>query len=414
MKMNQPFLIGPFTQVVTMDKLPHNGHISDEQLEIIKDGGVMVENGRIMLTGSYAELKKMATEKRYEILEQHDDTVLLPGFIDSHTHICFSGSRCNDYALRLQGKTYLEIAKSGGGIMETVRKTRKASLEELIGSLTDRCTMLLSEGVTTCEVKSGYGLTASDELKMLHAIKQVNTRHAIDLVSTCLAAHICPPEFKSCDAYIKHVNEELLPFVMRLALAKRADIYIEDTAFGEEEATMYIEQAKKLGFSIVVHADQFSVLGSSVAARYNAVSADHLEVTSVADMEMLAENNVIGIVLPGSSVGLGLPYAKASKMLDAGMCVAIASDWNPGTSPMGDLLLLASLLGVYEKLSIAETLAGITVRAANALEFTDRGKLAPGMQADMISFPCHDYREIIYRQGKLKPLHVWKNGERVK
>jgi len=408
---NKPLLIGPFIQIVTMDGLNEKGHIDNSSLQIEKNAGILIEKGIIQEIDNYNMLKNKARQIGYQIKELKKEMVLLPGFIDCHTHLCYAGSREKDYALRVEGKTYLEIAASGGGILDTVRHTREASLQELAESLQIRSNRQLNYGITTCEVKSGYGLTVKDELKMLQAINLVNNNNLIDLIPTCLAAHICPPESSIPEEYIKYVNKELLPEVIKQNLSKRVDIYIDKGAFGKYEAAIYIEKAKSLGFDVCIHADQFSVAGSKIASEFNALSADHLEESNEENLIDLSEKNVIGVVLPGASIGLGLPFAKAKKMLDNNMCVAISSDWNPGSAPMGDLLMQASVLSAYEKLSIAETLAGITIRAAKALKLNNRGKLAKGMLADMIAFDCTDYRYIFYLQGSLKPSIVWKNGK---
>ncbi|MCG8699105.1 MAG: imidazolonepropionase [Bacteroidales bacterium] len=408
---NKPLLIGPFAQVVTMDGLNDKGHLDNSSLEIKENAGILVEDGAIQEIDNFEVLKHKASQDDYHVEELKNDMVLLPGFIDCHTHICYGGSRERDYALRVEGKTYLEIAASGGGILDTVQHTRQASLQQLLESLQTRANRHLNHGVTTCEVKSGYGLTVEDELKMLRSINMVNNSDLIDLVPTCLAAHVCPPEFSSREDYIHHVNKELLPEVAKQNLSKRVDIYIDKGAFQENEAAIYLDKAKLLGFDITIHADQFSVAGSKVAAEFNVLSADHLEESDEETIVRLSGKDVTGVVLPGASMGLGMHFAKVKKMLDHNMCVAISSDWNPGSAPMGDLLTQAAVLGAYEKLSIAETLAGITTRAAKALNLKDRGKLAKGMLADMVAFDCTDYRHIFYLQGSLKPSMVWKKGK---
>ncbi|WP_242929329.1 imidazolonepropionase [Pontibacter vulgaris] len=406
-------LIGPFSQILTMANLPETGSIVDDELEVLEDGGIVVSEGLIKLVGKYNILLKVANEEHYKIEKIEEPMVLLPGLIDAHTHICFAGSRANDYAMRVAGKSYLEIARSGGGILDSVRKTREATVIELVDLLKKRSDRHLAEGITTCEVKSGYGLTVEDELKMLEAIKLVDKHHPLDLVPTCLAAHMRPPEFTDSKAYLKHILDELLPQVKEQNLASRVDIFIEDTAFTEEESMEYLLAVKEQGFEITVHADQFSTDGSRVAAEVGAVSADHLEASGEEEIALLKKAGVVATVLPGASLGLGMHYAPARKMLDGGLCVAIATDWNPGSAPMGDLLLQAALIGAAEKLTIAETLAAITTRAARALNMKDRGYLSKDRVADFIAFPTDNYKEILYFQGKLKPGIVWKRGKRV-
>ncbi len=407
-------LIGPFTQILTMANLPEAGSITDEELEVLEDAGVIVCEGKIKVVGKYNILLKVAQEENYKLEKITEPMVLMPGLIDAHTHICFAGSRANDYAMRVAGKSYLEIARNGGGILDSVRKTREATLVELVDNLKKRCDRHLNEGVTTCEVKSGYGLTTEEELKMLEAIKLVNKHHPLELIPTCLAAHMRPPEFSDSKLYLQEVLTELLPHVMEQELAKRVDIFIEDTAFTEEESLEYLMAAKEMGFDITVHADQFSTDGSKVAAEVGAVSADHLEASGEDEIALLRDAGVVATVLPGASLGLGMHYAPARKILDGGLCVAIATDWNPGSAPMGDLLVQAALIGAAEKLTIAETLAAITTRAAKALNLSDRGCFAKGQLADMIAFPTSNYKEILYFQGKLKPTKVWKLGKEVK
>ncbi|WP_048919892.1 imidazolonepropionase [Rufibacter radiotolerans] len=404
-------LLGPFTQVLTMANLPLAGPIADDQLEVLENAGVLVQGEKIVQIGNYQDLLNAPESSTYVLHKIEEPMVLMPGFIDAHSHICFAGSRAGDYALRVAGKSYLEIARSGGGILDSVRKTRAASLEELTTLLNQRCDRHLSEGVTTCEVKSGYGLTVEAELKMLEAIKQVDQSHPLDLIPTCLAAHMCPPEFTDTKEYLNTVLEQLLPQVKERQLAQRVDIFIEDTAFSEAEALDYLQSAQTLGFEVTVHADQFSTGGSKVAAAVHAASADHLEASGPEEITLLREAGVVATVLPGASLGLGMAFAPARQMLDGGLCVAIASDWNPGSAPMGDLLLQAAVLGASQKLTTAETLAGITSRAAHALRLPDRGTLSPGMLADMIAFSTHNYQEILYQQGKLKPARIYKRGK---
>jgi imidazolonepropionase len=265
-------------------------------------------------------------------------------------------------------------------------------------------------GVTTIEIKSGYGLTLEDEIKMLEVIDTLDKKMPSDLVPTCLAAHVRPGEFGSDKDYLDFIILEMLPVISERDLAGRVDIFVEKHAFSPEEATCFLKSAGSLGFSLTVHADQFTTGGSKVAAQCGAISADHLEASGPEEIRTLVQGGVVAVVLPGASLGLGMPFAPARKILDEGASLVIASDWNPGSAPMGDLLVESALLSISEKLSFAETFAGITLRAANALDLSDRGMIAPGKLADLISFQTDDYREILYNQGMLKPDKIWKKG----
>ncbi|WP_375323410.1 imidazolonepropionase [Flagellimonas sp. GZD32] len=404
--MSRPLLIGPFTQLLPMTGLPLKGALKDEQLTIIENGGILVSEGKILKVGVFDDLKS----DDFHIHHIDGNHVCLPGFVDSHTHICFGGTRARDYAYRNAGKTYLEIAKAGGGIWDTVTQTRKASQEELVKGIITRNKKHLKNGVTTIEVKSGYGLSVDEELKMLRAIKTANETTIATLVPTCLAAHMKPKDWNQDRDYLDVIINELFPIIKAENLAKRVDAFVEESAFSPEEIKPYFQKAKEMGFDITVHADQFTTGGSQVAVDFEAVSADHLEASTEKEIQLLAKSNTIATALPGASIGLGCAYTPARKILDAGGALSIASDHNPGSAPMGDLLTQASILGTFEKLSNTEVLAGITFRAAAALRLTDRGKLEEGAQADFVVFPTDNYQEITYHQGQLKPSEVWKKG----
>jgi imidazolonepropionase len=412
--MHKTKLIGPFRQLLTMQGLPAKGKIADTQLEILLDAGVLIRSGIIEQTGAFLDLKDQAITENLEIEELKGEYTAMPGLIDAHTHICYAGSRASDYAMRLSGMSYLEIAAQGGGIWSTVTKTRMVSEDALLLNTKQRAEIILREGVTTAEVKSGYALTVEGEIKMLEVIQKLDQQLAIDLIPTCLAAHMKPKDFEGTSLqYLEQLVTALLPQLKQRNLTNRIDIFIEKSAFQVDESLFYLRKAKELGFDITIHADQFTVGGSGIACELGAVSADHLEASTGSEIIKLAQSNTVTVCLPGASLGLGLQYAPARKLLDTGASLAIASDWNPGSAPMGDLLLQACVLGAYEHLSLAETLAAITVRAASALKLSDRGIVSKGMLADIIAFPTGDYREIIYRQGKLKPEFVWKRGKQI-
>lgn len=410
--MNELKLIGPLKQLLTMEALPLKGSLSDSQLQIVEQAGILISEGKILATGPFERLKN--DNAKAELYELKGDHVCLPGFIDAHTHICFGGSRANDYALRNSGKTYLEIAKSGGGIWDTVTQTRKAGKAELIKKTTKLANRHLKTGVTTLEVKSGYGLSVEEEIKMLQVIKEANNTIPSDLIATCLAAHMFPKDYEGTKKeYLDEISTCLLPKIKEEGLTKRIDAFIEESAFTAEDIAPYFSCAKKLGFDITVHADQFTTGGSKVAVDFGAISADHLEASTNEEIKLLAQSNTIATALPGASLGLGCGFTPARKLLNEGATLAIASDHNPGSAPMGDLLTQAAILGAFEKLSNAEVLAGITIRAAAALNLNDRGKLAKGMLADFSLFHTDNYQEILYNQGNLKPCMVWKEGNLV-
>ncbi len=404
-------LIGPFKQLLPMSGLPLRGRLHDDRLPVLEHAGLIVSRGKIRALGDFEALARTIKKEKGEIQELDGRQVGLPGFVDAHTHMCFHGSRAADYARRNAGQTYLQIARAGGGIWDTVSQTRDAPRETLEEQLLDRVARHLGDGVTTIEVKSGYGLSVKEELKMLRAIRNASKKSVAELVPTCLAAHMLPRDFDGdAPAYLQMLIKELLPVLKTEGLCQRIDAFIEESAFSPEDIAPYFTEARRLGFDLTVHADQFTVGGSDVAIKFDALSADHLEASSPAEIARLAASGVIATALPGASLGLGCGFTPARALLDAGAALAIASDWNPGSAPMGRLLTEAAILGAFEKLTNSEVLAGITFRAAAALKLPDRGRLEAGRLADLVAFPTTDYREILYHQGSLGPSRVWRNG----
>ncbi|MEL6392551.1 MAG: imidazolonepropionase [Bacteroidota bacterium] len=421
-------LLGPFAQILPLSGLPSRGPIRDQQLTVISKGGILIRDGQIVALDEHASLENsidqyLQVEERLERWQPPAQSVLLPGFIDCHTHICFAGNRAQDFALRNSGIDYLEIARAGGGIQDSVRSTRAVEEAELVELTLGRAMRSLRSGVTTVEVKSGYGLDLPNELKQLRAVHRANRSEGPELIPTCLAAHVVPKDFQgSPDAYLDMLVDVVLPQVgasrspsglNASSLANRVDIFIEQEAFTPALAKSYLTRAKSMGFDVVVHADQFHPGGSQIAVEIGALSADHLEASGLKEIELLANSDTIAVALPGASLGLGVDFTPARQLLDAGAILAIASDWNPGSAPMGDLLTQASILATYEKLTTAEVLAGLTTRAARALKRFDRGCLDTGRLADFSIFPTADYRDILYYQGQMKPISVWRSGRRL-
>ena len=402
-------ITGPFKQIVTLANLPLRGKLADEQLEIIENGGILSENGKIVDVGNFNGLKTANPTAEIENIEETQ--VALPAFTDAHTHICFGGNRANDFAMRNAGKTYLEIAENGGGIWSSVQHTRAASEDELLKTTLERINFLISLGITTIEIKSGYGLDVENELKMLRVIKKAQNFTKATLVPTCLSAHLKPRDFEgNNEEYLQYILNEILPKVKEENLANRVDIFIEKSAFQPEESRNFLIKAKEMGFEITVHADQFTPGSSRIAVEVGAKSADHLEATIDEDIEFLASSETVAIALPGASLGLGERFSPARKILDKNGILAIASDWNPGSAPMGNLITQASILATFQKLSTAEVLAGITFRSAFALGLEDRGQLEKGKKADFVTFKTDNFQNILYQQGSLTAHSIYIDG----
>lgn len=403
-------LIGPISQLVTLQDLPLKGPISDSALPVISNAGIAIENSTIVAVDNWDLL--VARYPTASITALEGAYVAVPGYIDCHTHICFGGNRARDFALRNAGVSYLEIAQSGGGIWDTVTQTRKCTEQELTQIVIKNANKHLQSGVTTIEVKSGYGLSIEEEIKMLRAIYKGKNETAADLVATCLAAHLKPKDFNgSNEAYLNYLVTNLFPVLRSENLTNRIDAFVESSAFSVDEIAPYLQAAKALNFDITIHADQFTTGGSQVAVQFGALSADHLEASGDKEIEALAQSNTIAVALPGASVGLGCSFAPARKILNKGGALAIASDLNPGSAPMGDLVCQASILATFEKITTAEVFSGITFRAAAALNLFDRGRLVAGNKADFILYPTTDYRDILYYQGSLRPSKIWKSGK---
>ncbi len=415
MSNTQIKLYGPFTQLVSLKNLPLKGSLKDDQIDIIKNAGIIAHGSKIQAVGDFEKLNAQLKGKNFETEYIQEPTVVVPGFIDAHTHICFDGNRAADFASRNAGISYQEIAAAGGGIWSSVTHTRNATKKRLVSLMNKRIQQLILNGITTVEIKSGYGLSVEHEIKMLQAIAEVKKKSKINVVPTCLAAHIKPKDFDGDErAYLDMILNDLVPLVKNEDLTNRFDIFTEENAFSIEGSKYYLKALKQKGFDLTIHGDQFSVGGSKVAVECGALSVDHLEVSGKTEIEMIAKSETIAMALPGASLGIGCDFTPARKLLDAGASVAIASDWNPGSAPMGYLLNQASILATFEKLSTAEVLAGMTFRAAKALNYTDRGVLEKGKRADFQMFPTQDYRDILYHQGSLRPSGVWCGGKRIR
>ncbi len=401
-------LTGPFTQLLTMAGLSHKGPIADSALELIPQAGILEQGGIILAVGTFEALRQQYQQANLRIREISGPMVALPGMVDCHTHICFAGDRLQDFSSKLAGLSYTDILAQGGGIQTTVAATRACEEATLYALTRERALAALRRGITTLECKSGYGLNKTSELRMLRILKQLDRELPMQIIPTCLAAHTFPNDFTGGDraAYLQYILEEINPVILAEGLSQRQDIFVEPTAFEQRLAAPFLRACQAQGFALTVHADQFTPGGAALAVALQAQSADHLEASDTAAIQALAASAVVAVALPGASLGLGIGFTPGRRLLDAGASLAIASDWNPGSAPMGDLLTQAAIYAIYEKLSHAEVWAGLSFRAAAALGLHDRGRLIAGQKADFIGFPVADYRMLLYRQGAIQPSFV--------
>ncbi len=375
------------------------------ELLVIPDAALIAQDGRITWLGPTASLPPLPPET-----QKLDATgkVLLPGLVDSHTHLLFAGSRENEFEQRLQGQTYQQIAAQGGGINATVRRVRQASQDELKALARRRLERMLAFGVTTVEVKSGYGLSLADELKCLEAIAELNAEGPLELVPTFLGAHAVPPEYRSDrGGYLRLLADDMLPAVARGGLAEFCDVFCETGVFDLDESARLLTRARDLGLRLKLHADELTPLGGAeLAARLGAVSADHLLCVTDAGIDALAGSDTVATLLPGTAFFLGMPYAPARRLLERGVAVALASDCNPGTCPTENLPLVGAMACTQMKLLPAEALTALALNAAAALGRADRiGSLEVGKQADVVLCDVPDYRHLFYHFGI---NHVWR------
>ena len=380
------------------------------ELGIIANGAVVIREDLIDWIGPTCDLPPLPAEA--QVIDAAGTTVL-PGFVDSHTHLIFAGTREDEFEQRLQGLTYQEIAARGGGINATVRQVRLSSKEELKRLARRRLDRLLGFGVTTVEVKSGYGLSLADEIKCLEVIAELDAEGPVELVPTFLGAHAVPPEFAGDRAaYIRLLLDEMLPEIARSRLAEFCDVFCETGVFSLEESERILSKARDLGFALKVHADELSPLGGAeLAARLGAVSADHLLCITDAGIEALAASGTVATLLPGTAFFLGLSYAPARRLIARGLNVALATDCNPGTCPTENFPLVGTMACTQMGMLPAEALTAMTYNGARAVRRSDRiGSLEVGKQADLIICDVPDYRQLFYHFGVNHVRQVVKRG----
>ncbi|HYS95607.1 MAG TPA: imidazolonepropionase [Chthoniobacterales bacterium] len=393
---------------------PQRPRIGNElsALGIIRDGGLLIRDGKIDIVGASDEIEEAARDA--EIIDL-GGRLVLPGFVDAHTHLVFAGNRLDDFERRVRGESYEQIAKAGGGIWSTVEKTRAASEADLFAQATKHAEWFVKCGTTTAEAKSGYGLTLDDELKILCVMQRLNQETPLEVVPTFLGAHAVPRD-SSAGEYVDLVINEMLPRVAKEKLAEFCDVFCERAYFDIEQSRKILTAAKKLGLKLRGHVDQLTNSGGAkLMAELGAATADHLEKTDEQGIASLKSANVQPVLLPGSVYALGsTSYPRAREMIEAGLAVVLATDFNPGSSPTPSMPMVLSLACTQMKMSPAEAITASTINAAYSLNRGDAiGTLEPGKAANVAVFDCEDYREVAYWFGFRQMHAVYVRGKQI-
>jgi imidazolonepropionase len=417
--LSSNLLITGASQLLTLrGRVPRRGKFLSD-IGIIRDGALLTSDGILAAVGTRSEMESLPESRSAEKLDV-GGRVVLPGFVDSHTHLIHAASRAEEYELKIAGASYEEIARKGGGILNSVKKLRAATAEDL----KNRAHLALREfaeyGTTTLEAKSGYGLDVASELKILRLHKELEAEQPLEIVSTFLGAHVVPAEYRSkrggAERYVGLLTDKLIPEVAARHLAEFCDVFCDRGAFSVSEAKRILEAGKQHGLAPRLHAEQLTRSGATqLAVQLGAASCDHLEQISKADIRALAKSNTVATLLPGCDFHLGLKkYAPARALIEAGAIVALATDYNPGTSPTVSMPMILSLACTQLRMSPAEAIAAATINAAYSLRREKQiGSLEAGKQADIAIFEVDDYREIPYYFGVNKCWMTLKKGQPV-
>ncbi len=379
--------------------------IQEADLGFEKKQSMLVEDGRIVWIGPDKKTPKIKVQKEINLMGR----TLLPGFVECHTHTLFSGHRADELEMKNKGLGYLDIAAAGGGIVSTVRKTRAASAKDLLQQTQKKVDRFVQQGVTTLEVKSGYALDLKNEMKSLEVIGQLS---GPQIVPTFLGAHAIPPDAKNQEQYLKFLEQQVIPQIKKRNLSKRLDIFIESGFFSFDAAKKYLLAGKKMGFDIVIHADQITLNGGTkLACEIGAISCDHVLQVMDPEIQALAKSETTAVLLPSADFYLQCAFPKARKMIDAGVRVALATDYNPGSSPTQDLSFVGILARLEMKMSLPEVISAYTVGAAFALGLQNEvGALIAGHRADFLVLE-KEWRELFYRVGEIMPLEIYRSGQ---
>ncbi|WP_100914217.1 imidazolonepropionase [Pseudoalteromonas spongiae] len=404
-----------FDLVITNVHIATMDSAIDDTYGTVLNAALGIKNGKIAWCGNAADFPEFDSLQT-PVVNGHGKWIT-PSLIDCHTHIVCAGNRANEFEMRLNGASYQDIAAQGGGIISTVKATREADHEALFVSAKDRLNALLNEGVTTVEIKSGYGLDLDSEIKMLEVAEQLNQHHPIDVQKTFLGAHALPPEYKDkADDYITLVCDEMMPKVAELNLADAVDAFCEGVGFSNEQTRRVFDAAKKHNLPVKLHAEQLSNLkGAQLVAEYNGLSADHIEFLDEAGVVAMAQANTVAVLLPGAFYFLRETQLPPIELLRKHkVAMAIATDFNPGTSPICSVQLMLNMACTLFRLTPAESLAGVTVNAARALGLTDRGVIKVGLNADFVLWDIDSPAQLSYQYG-VNPLKgLWKDGQQLK
>jgi len=413
--MPRPLLIAHCRQLVTLrgPKGPRRGRALRE-LGVIRDGAVLIHDGRIAAVGSTRQVERQRLARK-ALKVNAKDYIVLPGFVDSHTHLVFPASRAEEYEQRIAGASYEQIARRGGGILSTVKKLRRAPADSLLRQARAWLKEFAAHGTTTLEAKSGYGLSLESELKILEVIRRLNREQPLELVPTFLGAHVVPPEYKKRpERYVDLLVHLMIPMVAARGLAEYCDVFCDRGAFTPEQARLILTAGRVCGLQPRLHAEQLARTGGArLGVELHAASVDHLERISASDIRRLAASDTVCTLLPGAVFHLGKrTYAPARKLIDAGAIFAVATDFNPGTAPSVSMPMALSIACNEMRMTPAEAITAATINGAHALGRGDRlGSLETGKQADLCGFELCDYREIPYYFGVNRCRWTLKKGQ---
>ncbi|MGE5363678.1 MAG: imidazolonepropionase [Bacteroidota bacterium] len=404
-------LLSEPAQIVTVNTESRNCKrgTSASDLAVLENHSIVVEDDIIRDFIPNSQIVRSG----YDSVISVKDKTVLPGLIDCHTHTAYAGSRADEFRLKISGVSYEEIARSGGGINRTVSAVREKSEAELISIISPRIEHFISQGVTSLEIKSGYGLSPDDEIKLLRVISRLKSLFAIDIIPTFLGAHTYPREFAdNHTGYIELITKKMLPYIADSGLAAFCDVFCELTAFSASETEVIFDCAKDLGMKLKLHTEQFNNLGGlDTALKYSVTSADHLEVIREDDISRISKTDTVCVLLPGVSFFCHTPYAPARRLISSNAIVALSTDYNPGSSHISSPALIMSLAAVEMRMTIEEAISAFTINAARAVDLHEKtGSLEIGKKADMAVFATTEYADIVYDIGRNLNIMTIKNG----